>query len=141
MLGRAGIPTVLIDPHQVYPFDFRVEKISGDEQLDRFYQTGIADSELRSATDDGENWVARFGYLLDKKPSHQYSISIGFDLVPVGRPTFEFPALTYFSEGVRERVAYVTLFPVGARMRANLSSTARSTIPGCARCDASRPRP
>ena len=174
MLGRAGIPTVLIDPHQVYPFDFRVEKISGDEQLDRFYQTGIADSVLRSATHDGENWIARFGYLLDKKPSRQYgimydaligairaeiaapaeliyakvtdvstsaerqkltlsdgetisarlvvlanglnvglrrnlgierqiisashSISIGFDLVPVGRPAFEFPALTYFSE-------------------------------------------
>jgi hypothetical protein len=36
MLGRAGIPTVLIDPHQVYPFDFRVEKISSGEQLDRF---------------------------------------------------------------------------------------------------------
>ena len=74
MLGRAGIPTVLIDPHQVYPFDFRVEKISGDEQLDRFYQTGIADSVLRSATHDGENWIARFGYLLDKKPSRQYGI-------------------------------------------------------------------
>jgi len=49
MLGRAKIPAVLIDPHQTYPFDFRVEKISGDEQLDRFYQTGIADSVLRSA--------------------------------------------------------------------------------------------
>ena len=196
MLGRAGIPTVLIDPHQAYPFDFRVEKISGDEQLDRFYQTGIADSVLRSATHDGENWIARFGYLLDKKPSRQYgimydaligairaeipapaeliyakvtdvstsaerqkltlsngetisarlvvlanglsvglrrnlgierqiisvshSISIGFDLVPVGRPAFEFPALTYFSERVKERVAYVTLFPIGNRMRANL---------------------
>ena len=196
MLGRAGIPTVLIDPHQAYPFDFRVEKISGDEQLDRFYQTGIADSVLRSATHDGENWIARFGYLLDKKPSRQYgimydaligavraeiaapaeliyakvtdvstsaerqqltlsngeiisarlvvlanglsvglrrnlgierqiisashSISIGFDMEPVGRPAFEFPALTYFSERVQERVAYVTLFPIGNRMRANL---------------------
>ena len=196
MLGRAGIPTVLIDPHQVYPFDFRVEKISGDEQIGRFYQTGIADSVLRSATHDGENWIARFGYLLDKKPSRQYgimydaligairaeiaspaeliyakvtdvstsaerqkltlsdgetlsarlvvlanglsvglrrnlgierqilsvshSISIGFDVVPVGRPAFEFPALTYFSERVKERVAYVTLFPIGNRMRANL---------------------
>jgi 2-polyprenyl-6-methoxyphenol hydroxylase-like FAD-dependent oxidoreductase len=196
MLGRAGIPTVLIDPHQVYPFDFRVEKISGDEQLDRFYRTGIADSVLRSATHDGENWIARFGYLLDKKPSRQYgimydaligavraeiaapaeliyakvtdvstsaerqkltlsdgetisarlvvlanglsvglrrnlgierqilsashSISIGFDMVPVGRPAFEFPALTYFSERASERVAYVTLFPIGNRMRANL---------------------
>ena len=69
MLGRAGIPTVLIDPHQTYPFDFRVEKLSGDEQLERFYRTGIADSVLRSAVHDGENWIARFGYLLDKKPS------------------------------------------------------------------------
>ncbi|HXO72441.1 MAG TPA: FAD-dependent monooxygenase, partial [Bradyrhizobium sp.] len=53
MLGRAGIAAILIDPHEVYPFDFRVEKISGDEQVDRFYQTGIADSVLRSATHDG----------------------------------------------------------------------------------------
>src|SRR6478735_544707 len=196
MLGRAGIPTVLIDPHQVYPSDFRVEKISGAEQLDRFYQTGIADSVLRSATHDGENWIARFGYLLDKKPSRQYgimydaligairaeiaapaelvfakvtdvstsadrqkltlsdgqtisarlvvlanglnvglrrnlgierqvisachSISIGFDLVPIGRTAFEFPALTYFSERTNERIPYLTLFPVGGRMRANL---------------------
>jgi 2-polyprenyl-6-methoxyphenol hydroxylase-like FAD-dependent oxidoreductase len=196
MLGRAKIPTVVIDPHQTYPFDFRIEKISGDEQVDRFYRTGIAESVLRSATHDGENWIARSGYLLDKKPSRQYgimydaligavraeitapaeivyakvtdvvtspdrqkltlsngetisaqlvvlanglsvglrrnlgierqilsaghSISIGFDMVPVGRPAFEFPALTYFSERTRERVAYVTLFPIGGRMRANL---------------------
>jgi len=196
MLGRARIPAVLIDPHQAYPFDFRVEKISGDQQLDRFYQTGIADSVLRSATHDGENWIARFGYLLDRKPSRQYgitydaliaavraeiaapaeliyakvtdvstsaerqkltlsngetisarlvvlanglsiglrhklgverqvlsanhSISIGFDMAPLGRPAFEFPALTYFSEWTKERVAYVTLFPIENRMRANL---------------------
>ena len=196
MLGRAGIPTVLIDPHKVYPFDFRVEKLSGDEQVDRFYRTGIADSVLRSATHDGENWIARFGYLLDKKPSRQFgimydalinairaeipppaelvfakvtdvstsadrqkltlsdgqtisarlvvlanglnvglrrnlgierqvisachSISIGFDLVPIGRTAFEFPALTYFSERTIERIPYLTLFPVGGRMRADL---------------------
>jgi len=195
MLGRAGIPAVLIDPHQTYPFDFRVEKISGEEQVGRFYQTGIADSVLRSATHDGENWIARFGYLLDKKPSRQYgimydaligairaeipppaeliyakavdvatsaerqkvtlstgevisarlvvlanglsvglrrnlgierqvisaghSISVGFDIVPVGRPAFEFPALTYFSERASARAAYVTLFPIQNRMRAN----------------------
>jgi 2-polyprenyl-6-methoxyphenol hydroxylase-like FAD-dependent oxidoreductase len=196
MLGRAKIPAVLIDPHHTYPFDFRVEKISGDEQVGRFYQTGLAESVLRSATHAGENWIARFGYLLDKKPNRQYgimydaliaavraeiaapadivyakatdiatsaerqkltlsngdtisarlvvlanglsvglrrnlgierqilsaghSISIGFDMVPVGRPAFEFPALTYFSERFSERVAYVTLFPIGNRMRANL---------------------
>lgn len=196
MLGRAGIPTVLIDPHATYPFDFRVEKLSGDEQLERFQQTGIADSVLRAATHDGENWIARFGYLLDKKPSRQFgimydalvhairaeipqpaellvgkvtgistsaerqkltlsdgatvsarlvvlanglnvglrrhlgierqiisachSISIGFDLAPVGRPAFAFPALTYFSERPSDRIPYLTLFPVGSRMRANL---------------------
>ena len=196
MLGRAGIAAVLIDPHQTYPFDFRVEKLSGDEQIERFCRTGIAESVLRSATHDGENWIARFGYLLDRKPSRQYgilyddligairaeipggvekifakvvgvstgperqklnlsngeeisarlvvlanglnvglrrqlgierqivsachSISIGFDLVPVGRPAFEFPALTYFSERPSDLIPYLTLFPIENRMRANL---------------------
>ena len=36
MLGRAGIPAILVDPHPVYPPDFRVEKLSGDEQIERF---------------------------------------------------------------------------------------------------------
>ncbi len=74
MLGRAGIAAVLIDPHPVYPPDFRVEKLSGDEQLERFRKTGIAESVLRSATHDGENWIARSGYLLDKRPSRQFGI-------------------------------------------------------------------
>ncbi|GKQ55641.1 2-polyprenyl-6-methoxyphenol hydroxylase [Bradyrhizobium sp. Ce-3] len=196
MLGRAGIPTVVIDPHQVYPFDFRVEKIGGDLQLARFASTGLAESVLRSATLDGENWIARFGHLLDRQPSRQYgimydaliaairaeiaapaeficdkvvnvatsserqrlvlsggeeisgrlvvlanglnvglrrmlgierlvtsvchSISIGFDFVPVGRPAFPFAAMTYFSERPSDRIPYITLFPVGNRMRANL---------------------
>jgi 2-polyprenyl-6-methoxyphenol hydroxylase-like FAD-dependent oxidoreductase len=196
MLGRAAIPAILIDPHQVYPFDFRVEKLSGDEQIERFRKTGIAESVLGSATHDGENWIARFGYLLDRRPSRQYgimydtlvnairaeipgcvdkmfakvtgvstsaerqkltlsngeeisarlvvlanglnvglrrtlgierqvvsachSISIGFDIAPIGRPAFEFPALTYFSETPSDRIPYLTLFPILNRMRANL---------------------
>jgi len=40
MLGRASIPTVLIDPHSTYPFDFRVEKLSRAEQIARFRKTG-----------------------------------------------------------------------------------------------------
>src|SRR6188472_635706 len=74
MLGRAGIPTLLIDPHENYPFDFRVEKLSGGTQLDLLYKTGFADSLLRSTTHDGENWIARAGYLLDKRPSRQFGI-------------------------------------------------------------------
>jgi 2-polyprenyl-6-methoxyphenol hydroxylase-like FAD-dependent oxidoreductase len=69
MLGRAGIPAILIDPHPIYPPDFRVEKLSGIEQIERFGRTGLADAVLRAATHDGENWIARFGYLLDKAPS------------------------------------------------------------------------
>ena len=196
MLGRAGISTMLIDPHESYPADFRVEKLSGHVQVERFLKTGIGESVLRRATFAGENWIARFGRLLDKAPSRQFnilydslvnavrdeipagieriyakavsletsperqkitlsneetisarlvvlanglnvglrhqlgiarkiisachSISIGFDVVPAGRNSFDFPALTYFSERPSDRIPYITLFPTGPRMRANL---------------------
>lgn len=196
MLGRAGISTVLIDPHESYPADFRVEKLSGHVQIERFLKTGIGESVLRRATFAGENWIARFGRLLDKAPSRQFSIlydslvnavrdeipanvericakavsietsperqkviltndetisarlivlanglnvglrhqlgiprrivsachsiSIGFDVVPMGRNAFDFPALTYFSERPSDRIPYISLFPIGVRMRANL---------------------
>lgn len=196
MLGRAGISAVLIDPHQVYPFDFRIEKVSGEEQVGRFRRTGIAESVLRLATPAEVNWIARFGRLLDRQPNEQYgilydafvaavraeirspaemvfakvvgietsedrqevllsdgshvsarlvvlanglsvglrhllgiertvtsrchSISLGFDLAPVGRAAFDFPAMTYFSERPGDRIPYITLFPVGTKMRANL---------------------
>ena len=150
-------------------------------------------NRVARATFAGENWIARFGHLLDKAPSRQYnilydtlvnairdeipqaraiwakassttsperqsdpandatvsarlvvlanglniglrhqlgiarkivsachSISIGFDIVPVGRTAFDFPALTYFSERPSDRIPYMTLFPIGTRMRANL---------------------
>ncbi len=196
MLGRAGISTVLIDPHPVYRPDFRVEKLSGQQQIERFRRTGLGDAVLRSATHDGENWIARFGVLLDRKPSQQFgimydalinairaeippaaqmihaktvaiktsaerqkltlsdgneisarlvvlanglnvglrhtlgierrvvsachSVSLGFDMAPLGRAAFDFPALTYFSERSSDRIPYLTLFPVGDTMRANL---------------------
>jgi 2-polyprenyl-6-methoxyphenol hydroxylase-like FAD-dependent oxidoreductase len=196
MLGRAGISAILIDPHPAYPPDFRVEKLSGFEQVERFRKTGIAEATLQAATNDRQNWIARFGYLLDKRPSQQYgitydtlvnairaeipdsveaifgkaisisasperqkvvlsngeeisarlvvlanglnvglrhqlgierrivsachSISLGFDMVPVDRATFDFPAITYFSERTSDRIPYLSLFPIGSRMRANL---------------------
>jgi 2-polyprenyl-6-methoxyphenol hydroxylase-like FAD-dependent oxidoreductase len=205
MLGRAGISAILIDPHPVYPPDFRVEKLSGTEQIERFRKTGIAEETLRAATHDSENWIARFGYLLDKRPSQQYgmmydalvnairaeipdsvesifskaisisagperqklvlsnaeeisarlvvlanglnvglrhqlgierrivsachSISLGFDLVPVGRAGFDFPAMTYFSERPSDRIPYLSLFPIGSRMRANLFTYRRIDDP------------
>lgn len=52
--------------------------------------------------------------------SRCHSISIGFDVAPEGRGRFDFDALTYFGEHPQHRVAYLTLFPIGSHMRANL---------------------
>jgi 2-polyprenyl-6-methoxyphenol hydroxylase-like FAD-dependent oxidoreductase len=48
-----------------------------------------------------------------------HSITIAFDLQPVGRSSFDFRALTYYPERAADRIAYITLFPVGQKMRAN----------------------
>lgn len=53
----------------------------------------------------------------DVSPCH--SITLAFDLKPAGRPQFDFPALTYYPERASDRMAYLTLFPVGSAMRAN----------------------
>src|SRR5690349_25180371 len=73
MLGRAGIPAVMIDPHVAYPPELRCEKIGG-EQLTLLRKTGLADTTLRATTLDGEVWEARLGYLVTKKPSDQHGI-------------------------------------------------------------------
>jgi 2-polyprenyl-6-methoxyphenol hydroxylase-like FAD-dependent oxidoreductase len=49
-----------------------------------------------------------------------HSIMLGFDLEPVGRAAFDFPAMTYYGEDPRDQTAYITLFPIGRAMRANL---------------------
>ena len=50
-----------------------------------------------------------------------HSISIGFDLKPVGRHELRLPRLDLLSRSAAEaRMAYLTLFPIGATMRANL---------------------
>jgi 2-polyprenyl-6-methoxyphenol hydroxylase-like FAD-dependent oxidoreductase len=195
MLSRAGIRAVLIDPHSVYPPDFRCEKLD-TSQVALLHKTGLAGSVLRATTVDDELCVARFGHLIDRRSNAQYgflydtlvnavraeiptgsvltigkvtavetspdrqtlmlstgefisarlivlanglnlalrhqlgirrevlsachSISIGFNLTPVDRRSFEFRAATYFPERVSDRMAYLTLFPIGTTMRANL---------------------
>jgi 2-polyprenyl-6-methoxyphenol hydroxylase-like FAD-dependent oxidoreductase len=195
MLGRAGYRVALIDMHTVYPADFRCEKLD-ESQVSLLRQTGLADIVLRDGALDSEVWIARYGRLIERRPSARYgiryetlvnsirsaipagverivgkaidirtggetqsvllssgaesrarlvvlanglnsglretiaihrsevsrshSISIGFDLKPAGRPVFQFPALTYYPEKASDRVAYLTLFPMGSIMRANL---------------------
>src|SRR4051794_33158658 len=54
----------------------------------------------------------------DIAPGH--CIAIGFDVMPLDRPHFDFGALTYYPERLGEGIAYLTLFPAGSGMRANL---------------------
>jgi 2-polyprenyl-6-methoxyphenol hydroxylase-like FAD-dependent oxidoreductase len=195
MLGRAGVPALMIDPHTLYPPELRCEKLAGD-QIDLLRKTGLADATLRATTLDGEVWEARFGYVVARKPSDQHgvmydtlvntmraqiapdvetihakasaisnsqerqkivlsngeeisarlvvlanglnvglrhtlgirrrvisechSVTLGFDVAQVGRADFSFPALTYWPKRSSSRMAYLSIFPVGGAMRANL---------------------
>jgi 2-polyprenyl-6-methoxyphenol hydroxylase-like FAD-dependent oxidoreductase len=195
MLGRAGIDATLIDPHPIYPPDFRCEKLDA-VQLQTLGLTGLVDAVLRASTAYRETWAARFGRVVEKRPddargilydtlvntvracipagsaiihakvtelstsreqqtvrlsngeslaarlvilatglniglrhklniehetvSPNHSISIAFDIQPVDRSSFPFTSLTYFAERASDRMAYITLFPIGEKMRVNL---------------------
>lgn len=73
MLGRAGFTTALIDPHDVYPPDFRCEKLDAS-QVALLRKTGLAEPVLASAVIDDEVWIARFGHLLGKRRHEQFGI-------------------------------------------------------------------
>jgi 2-polyprenyl-6-methoxyphenol hydroxylase-like FAD-dependent oxidoreductase len=73
MLGRAGIDTVLIDAHAVYPDDFRCEKLDAS-QVRLLHKTGLADPVLHATTQDFELWIACFGRLIDRRENHQHGI-------------------------------------------------------------------
>jgi 2-polyprenyl-6-methoxyphenol hydroxylase-like FAD-dependent oxidoreductase len=195
MLGRAGISAALIDPHPVYPPDFRCEKLDRS-QVRVLETTGLAPAVLRSSTFSNDVWIARQGGRhIEKRQIGQYdllydtfvntvrgeippsveviegkvsalatsddrqtvtlangetissrlvvmaiglnvglrhtlgmtrdvvspnhSISIGFDVKPLGRARFDFPALTCYPDTLTGRVAYLTLFPIGDTIRAN----------------------
>ncbi|MCC8980008.1 FAD-dependent oxidoreductase [Bradyrhizobium acaciae] len=200
ILGRAGIPTAVVDPHPVYPPDLRCEKLDRG-QVAILQKTGLASVALAATTfdgaiRDGKAWIARFGRVIDKRPGGQYgilyddlvnvmrsaippdvsnvvakavrittgddrqqislsngsiisarlvvlanglsvalkdqlgiertitspchSITVAFDIKPRPGRAFDFAALTYYPERASDRMAYLTLFPIGTSMRANL---------------------
>src|SRR5262245_49834689 len=83
MLGRAGFETLVIDPHPVYPPDFRCEKLD-ESQIGILEKTGFAHVLYRTATYVDELWVARFGHVVQKRRNHQYGI-LYHDLVNMMR--------------------------------------------------------
>ena len=52
--------------------------------------------------------------------SQCHSVTLGFDVEPVGRAAFDFPALTYWPKRSTSRMAYLSIFPIAGAMRANL---------------------
>ena len=52
--------------------------------------------------------------------SECHSVTLGFNVEPVGRAAFGFPALTYWPKRPAARMAYLSIFPVDGAMRANL---------------------
>src|SRR5262249_48827380 len=73
MLGRAGIDAVLVDPRPEYPPDFRCEKLDS-AQVAILEKTGLAEAVFRASTPDREAWIARQGWLVDKRPGDQRGI-------------------------------------------------------------------
>lgn len=195
MIARAGHSVAIVDPNEVYPDEFRCEKIDFG-QIEVLHRAGIGDAVLSAATHDKSAWVTRLGRLVEKRPSDQlgidygrlvntaraqiperavfirgkvtgvensedlqrvtlasgeslsarlvimasglsnslrqslgmdrkdlspcHSVTYGFDVEPEAGGSFPFRALSHYGEHPRFRVAYLTLFPIGSRLRANL---------------------
>lgn len=73
MLARAGYDVVLVDPHPVYPPDFRCEKLD-QSQIEILKKTGLAGAVLAVATPNRNLWIARFGHLVEKLKGAQCGI-------------------------------------------------------------------
>lgn len=61
--------------------------------------------------------------------SECHSITLGFNVEPVGRAAFDFPALTYWPKRSSSRMAYLSMFPIGGAMRANFMVYREMTDP------------
>jgi 2-polyprenyl-6-methoxyphenol hydroxylase-like FAD-dependent oxidoreductase len=61
--------------------------------------------------------------------SECHSITLGFNVEPVGRAAFDFPALTYWPKRSSSRMAYLSMFPIVGAMRANLMVYREMTDP------------
>jgi 2-polyprenyl-6-methoxyphenol hydroxylase-like FAD-dependent oxidoreductase len=61
--------------------------------------------------------------------SECHSLTLGFDVEPIGGAAFRFPALTYWPKRSSARMAYLSVFPIGGKMRANFMVYREMTDP------------
>jgi 2-polyprenyl-6-methoxyphenol hydroxylase-like FAD-dependent oxidoreductase len=100
-------------------------KVTGISSSDERQQVTLADGEQISARlvvlANGLNIGLRTMLGIERQViSSCHSITLGFDVAPVGRAAFDFPALTYWPKRASSRMAYMTIFPIGGTMRVNL---------------------
>ncbi len=109
-----------LPPQVTIKFD-RVEDIVTGEDRQRVTLAGGETIEPRLvalATGHGEALRRKLG--LQRARAHsQQTISVAFTLTPPAGG-FRFQALTAYGERQGDRVDYISLFPIGANMRANL---------------------
>lgn len=65
--------------------------------------------------------------------SECHSITLAYNVEPVGRNNFSFPALTYWPARSSSRMAYLTAFPIEGAMRVNLMVYREMTDPWLSR--------
>ena len=51
-----------------------------------------------------------------------HTLCVGFTVAPSARAAFDFTALTYYGAGVKDKIDYISFFPMAGAMRANLFS-------------------
>src|SRR4051812_12247540 len=83
VLGRAGYRVALVDRHAVYPSEFRVEKLAGD-QVSLLRRLGLIDSVAAKANRYDEVVNVRRGRVIDRSYGEQYGILYN-DLVALMR--------------------------------------------------------
>ena len=131
MLGRAGLAVAVVDPHPVYPFDFRSEKLAG-EQVHLLRRTGLADAVLPASTAMDDLWIARFGRLVERRNVRGEHYGILYDAL-VSAMRAAIPASAAFIPAKVIRICAKGVMTMGhpssSRTRPNSSITAPS------RCD------
>lgn len=122
MLGRAGVSAVLIEPHAVHPPELRCEKISGQQQIDRLARTGLRDAVFAASTHDSEIWLARFGRVIDKRPSQQHGflydtlVNTVRGEIPAQVPVIQAKAVSVRTSADRQTVGLSTGEDISARL-------------------------
>lgn len=73
VLGRAGYDVTLIDRHEIFPPEFRVEKIAGD-QIPKMERLGLLDALSDAAIEFGDIVNVRKGRVLDRTRARHFGI-------------------------------------------------------------------